>query len=102
MASLFMVIVATAAGTVFGILLKYWMDKNLIEDAYIEWEDEHKAEIDFYKKREQRMAAEISRLHVRKVQEEHPQKANKEPWLVALEDTSEAPDWVDVDFGKEW
>jgi len=101
-----MVTLAILGGMIFGILIRYWLDRNILEDAYIEWEDDHKAEIDFYRKREERMAAEISRLHIRETMRQYPKKQirqekNSPEWLAVLENTDD-PDWIDVDFGKEW
>lgn len=97
------VIIAVLAGMVLGILIRYFMDKNLVEDAWYEWDKIYKAERQALHRREKRMVAEISRLHALRAPEtaskEEDGKCKQEEWLRVLNDVSEAPEWEDVDFG---
>lgn len=95
-------IIAVLAGTALGILIRYFMDKDLVEDAWYEWDEIYRTERESFRRKERRMVAEITRLHA--IRAEEAPKANEaigkqEEWLRILNDTSEAPEWTDVDFG---
>lgn len=96
-------IIAVLSGTALGILIRFFMDKDLVEDAWYEWDRSYKAERQELHRREKRMVAEITRLHAltapQTASKEEDRKDKEEEWLRALNDVSEAPEWEDVDFG---
>lgn len=96
-------ILALLGGTALGILIRYFMDKDLVEDAWYEWDSIYKKEREAQKRREKRMVAEITRLHAQSApqsgQQEQEQEKTTEEWVRVLNDVSEAPEWHDVDFG---
>lgn len=123
-----MIVVASACGAVFGFLWKYFLDKDLIEDAFFEWDQIYSEERNRRKENEKRLYAEVSRLHaensllkmnvvkirpltkddtdklmreLNKVKALEIRNGESEPWLDMLNDVN-APDWVDVDYGKGW
>ena len=101
--TLFLVIMAVLAGTALGIAIRMILDDKLIEDAWGEWDKLYAKEKEAMKSREKRMVAEITRLHALTAPINAPEnkkdKVIEEEWLTVLKDTSEAPEWEDVDFG---
>lgn len=103
-----MIVVASAAGAIFGFMWKYFLDKDLIEDAFFEWDQIYSEERNRRKENEKRLYAEVTRLHKENAMLKHnkvetikivPQESTK--WLDMLENVND-PDWVDIDFRKEW
>ena len=103
-----MIVVATAAGAIFGFMWRYFLDKDLIEDAYYEWDKIYSEERKRRDEREKRLYAEVTRLHKENAMLKHnkvesrqtvPQESNK--WLDMLENVND-PNWETVDFRKEW
>ncbi len=96
-----LVLVALFGGMALGVLIRYFLDKNLVQDAWGEWDKIYRKERDAYKDREKRMVAEITRLHKEKA-ETMPtvnDKKNDDRWMEVLKDTDDVPEWNDIEFG---
>ena len=103
-----MIVVASACGAIFGFLWKYFLDKDLVKDAFYEWDEIYSEERKKWKDSEKRLYAEVTRLHKENAMLKHnkaesrqtvPQESNE--WLDMLENVNN-PNWEAVDFGKEW